>query len=438
MIDITWISGVMAGAICLGAGILGVMKSRDSPPAKMFLCAMIFMCLAMSTGWIYAVASQGSQLGDVLLKLHLTALLVALAFILNLSLIFPAERTFGFRPMTKLGAVMVLPLLGAMIGLLATTQPTVITVMQPQAPSELSKIIQGTGTLFYIVLASAVVFVSNPRAGREAMRSAWMFVLGLWTWAVTGTLHAFIAESWSFLVFSGGVAVSGLFFAIAIASGRMVMATPAAERMVSSSKSHYNLLRRNVYLVNEPKADFAFKMFTDIVKGRCYDCVSDESFACESINCDTCKLPCPCHGCAKYKSRAQGFVVTRRYPNEIRKTYYVQTTPILWLTTVAGPENMDPAKLNMLTDYIVSFMEKSQNGVVLIDGLEYLVTSNDFQRVLKAVDRWTEVAMTSNVRLIISIDGRAFDPKELALLEASRNVVRPDAREHWRIIPERI
>ncbi len=435
MLDINWVSGVIAGAICLGAGILGVMKSRDSPPAKVFLYAMIALCVGMSFGGIYRLVPEADQLANLLYKLHLTAILVALAFTINLALIFPAERIFRIRPPNTLGIVMIVIVALAMIGLGAGLE----SGPDGPTPTALASIIQNYGTIAAIAIATVVVLASTPRAGREATRSSRIFLLGLWIWAVTGTLYAaYIVESWSFLILSLGVSVSGMLFAAAIASGRMVIATPQAETMVSSSKSKYNLLRRNVYLVNEPKADFSFKMFTDVLKGRCYDCQDDHSFTCESIACDQCKLPCPCRECSKYESRSQGLIVTRRFPNEIRKTYLIQTTPILWLSTVAGAENMDPAKLSLLTDYLTNFMERSHNGVVLVDGIEYLVTSNDFARVLKAVDKWTESAMTSNVRLIISVDGRAFDPRDLAMLESSRNVVRPDARERWKVIPERI
>jgi hypothetical protein len=46
--------------------------------------------------------------------------------------------------------------------------------------------------------------------------------------------------------------------------------------------------------------------------------------------------------------------------------------------------------------------------------------------------------MTSNTRIIISLDPRSFDRKELALLERNREVVRPDAKDSWRVVPERL
>jgi len=206
---------------------------------------------------------------------------------------------------------------------------------------------------------------------------------------------------------------------------RRATAAPISEAMISSAKASYKLLHRHVYLVEEEKPDFSFKMFADILKGRCFDCENDDSFSCESLECATCKLPCPCRTCTKYKSRAQGLIVTRQHPNTVRSKSYIQTTPILWLSSVAGRDNMDPAKINLLTDYIVSFMEKSQNGVVLVDGIEYLVTSTDFSKVVRSLDRWTETAMTSACRLVVTVDPKAFTHKELALLERHKVVVKP-------------
>jgi hypothetical protein len=213
---------------------------------------------------------------------------------------------------------------------------------------------------------------------------------------------------------------------------------PSAERLVSGSKATYKLLHRRVYLVEEAKPTFSMQLFSDILKGRCFDCEDDESFMCESIACNTCNLPCPCRPCTKYQSRTQGLMITRQLPKDVRRKHFLQTTPVIWLSSVAGKDNMDPAKLSLLTDFLDNFMEKSQNGVVLVDGLEYLTTTNDFQKVMRAVDRWTETAMMSKSSLIITVDPRAFEERDLALLERNREVVIPGASEHWRIMPESV
>jgi len=201
---------------------------------------------------------------------------------------------------------------------------------------------------------------------------------------------------------------------------------PKREVMTTSAKSAYRLLEGRAYVVEEEKPHFSFTLFSEILRSRCPDCANDESFLCESLECSRCALPCPCKECDLYEDRTQGLVVTRRHPSEIRIDYLIQTTPVIWLSSIPGKDNMDPAKLSILTDMIVNFLEKSGNGVVLVEGMEYLMTANDFPKVLRAVDRWSEAVMANSARLVISLDPRAFDQKELALIERNREVVNPD------------
>ena len=72
---------------------------------------------------------------------------------------------------------------------------------------------------------------------------------------------------------------------------------------------------------------------------------------------------------------------------------------------------------------ITKFVHDNQNGVVLLDGIEYLVSNNDFNKVLRMVDQVNDHILQSTSRLILPVDPRAFDQKELALLERSMEKV---------------
>jgi hypothetical protein len=285
-----------------------------------------------------------------------------------------------------------------------------------------------------ILMAMVLIVATRAQSSDIQRRSGFIYLVGLWVFALGSVPYMFEATgsaawmagetSLAELSVVVAIAASGLIFSVAIARGQMVMMTPTVEVAVSSTKASYELLHRRTYLVEEEKPELSFDIFVDILRGRCFDCEDDESFPCESIDCSQCILPCPCRGCKKYASRAQGLIVTRQYPGDIRTQFFLQTTPIVWLSTVAGKDNLDPAKLSLLTDMLSNFMERSQNGVILVDGIEYLMTSNEFSRVLKTVDRWSEIAMTSSSRLIISLDPRAFEPRELALLENNKEIIR--------------
>ncbi len=434
MVDITWVESIAAGAICFGSGMLGWMKNPRSKAATLFMLAMMFVFLAFAVGGLFTyIGEEDLETADSIAKVFTISFMMAQTFLWELAIVFPVDREVRVWPPDRVGAVMVAAAvataaLGSLGGATVDGDGTVML-----STTSLQLVFAASGTM--IMLAMALILHNWERASVEQRHSATRYLMGLWIFVVgampfavdmiTGGSIAILHDiSMAALVI--GAAVSGLVFFYSIAREELVMrAAPTTEVMASSSKASFKLLHRHVYLVEEEKPEFSFKMFADILKGRCFDCENDDSFPCESIECGTCKLPCPCRTCTKYKSRAQGLIVTRQFPTDVRSRFFIQTTPILWLSTVAGKDNMDPAKISTLTDYLVNFMEKSHNGVVLVDGVEYLVTSNDFQRVLRSVDKWTETAMTSSCRLVVSVDPRAFSDRELALLEKNKEVVRP-------------
>jgi hypothetical protein len=168
---------------------------------------------------------------------------------------------------------------------------------------------------------------------------------------------------------------------------------------------------RGVYLVEDEKPGQAFSLFTELVTLP----LSPEAEipAKEPSPSETLQFLIP-----------KGLVVTREYPETIRTEYKIEVTPIIWLTESPGDMRVSPTSLAVLTDTIVRFMENNPNSIVLVEGVEYVVTFNDFRKVLKSLDSLTETAWVTKSRLMIAIDPRAFEEKELALLERDRKVVK--------------
>jgi len=168
---------------------------------------------------------------------------------------------------------------------------------------------------------------------------------------------------------------------------------------------------RGIYLVEDEKPGSAFGLFSELVTlplspnaeipGR------DESASA------TLEFLIP-----------QGLVVTREFPDSIRKNFHLEVTPIIWLTESPGVMRIAPTSLAVLTDTIIRFMENNPNSIVLIEGIEYMVTFNDFRKVLKQLDSLNETAWITTGRLVISVDPRAFDEREIAMLERDRKVVK--------------
>ena len=118
-----------------------------------------------------------------------------------------------------------------------------------------------------------------------------------------------------------------------------------------------------------------------------------------------------------------GLYVTRQHPNHVKNAMGRRTLTILWLSTTLGRDYVDPHNLSALTNLINGFVGSTRHAIILLDGLEYLRLNNDAERVLKFVEYLDEIVVHRDGILILSLDARAFDPKELAFLERNSVVI---------------
>jgi len=112
-----------------------------------------------------------------------------------------------------------------------------------------------------------------------------------------------------------------------------------------------------------------------------------------------------------------GLYITRQHPNHVDKRHGPKTLKVVWLSTTLGADYVDPHNLGALTNLINAFTDTPRQTAILLDGLEYLMINNDYARILKFVEYLREIVMQRKCVLLVSVDDRAFDPKEMAFLE---------------------
>ena len=145
-----------------------------------------------------------------------------------------------------------------------------------------------------------------------------------------------------------------------------------------------------IYLVKEKRPNIAFAVFNEAVS----------------------------HG-------ANGMLVVREHPNRLRQIHSFNASKILWLTRRVGVDHIDPTELSLLSLEITKFVEGSQKSVVLLEGIEYIITQNDFESVLRFVNHLHDFVLAHDCAVIIVIDPRVLSTRELALLERSGRIVEP-------------
>jgi hypothetical protein len=112
-----------------------------------------------------------------------------------------------------------------------------------------------------------------------------------------------------------------------------------------------------------------------------------------------------------------GLCITRQFPERVRHEHGLTDVRIIWLSATLGEDYIDPHNLNTLSNLIARFLNERPNGVILLDGLEYLIINNDFPRILHFVEYVIELIMLRQAIILLPVSPRTLEEKELAMLE---------------------
>jgi PAS domain S-box-containing protein len=155
---------------------------------------------------------------------------------------------------------------------------------------------------------------------------------------------------------------------------------PVAEKKLKT-EINYWLEPMEGYIVLEKKPEKSYKIFVDLVS----------------------------HG-------IPGFVVSREYPEKLRRKYGLVRTPVLWMSRIEVQDAMSPEDLPKLQYIVEDFTRKSEESVILLDGLEYLITQLSFESILKHLEELKDMIALHNSRLIIPLHKGTLSEKEFSML----------------------
>ncbi len=113
-----------------------------------------------------------------------------------------------------------------------------------------------------------------------------------------------------------------------------------------------------------------------------------------------------------------GLCLTRMNPSKLRSGFKVEEASLLWLTDrESEKESTVPPSLESIMYIIEEFLDREEKTIMLIDGMEYLVSNNQFNPVLRFLRRLIDKISESEAILLISISPDTLEEKELKLLE---------------------
>ncbi len=113
----------------------------------------------------------------------------------------------------------------------------------------------------------------------------------------------------------------------------------------------------------------------------------------------------------------QGFSICRIHPKKVRVKYGLRKTLILWLSTIEAEDSIDPRDLAKINHLLNEFLKRATDSIILLEGIEYLIIQNSFEKVIKAMHSLNDYITLFGSRLLVPVSPRTLSEKELSILE---------------------
>lgn len=127
----------------------------------------------------------------------------------------------------------------------------------------------------------------------------------------------------------------------------------------------------------------------------------------------------------KIKEGYRGLEITRTNPSQVRSDYGI-SGEIIWLTDKESKsERTISPSLEVIVHTIEEFLNQGGKGILLLDGLQYLISNTSFDGVLRFLRRLIDEFSESDSIMMISVSPGTLNPQEISILEREFEVLKP-------------
>jgi len=112
------------------------------------------------------------------------------------------------------------------------------------------------------------------------------------------------------------------------------------------------------------------------------------------------------------ETEEMGLCVTRDYPDKVKKKYDLEDIEMIWLSNVDREDAIRPKSLEKLSLALENFLSRT-GGVILLKGLEYVITNNDFRTVLNLIQSIKDQVAVNESILLIPVNPSIMEKYQL-------------------------
>ena len=120
------------------------------------------------------------------------------------------------------------------------------------------------------------------------------------------------------------------------------------------------------------------------------------------------------------KSGCTGLSISTTFPDKLKKEHDMDQADVVWLTdtSVADKKTINPHRLEfeMMRMYS-SFVKSNPKSAIILDGFEYLVVENGFDKVFKFIKKINDLSSVNNATLFVPIGNDSLEPDQLGTLK---------------------
>jgi predicted hydrocarbon binding protein len=118
-----------------------------------------------------------------------------------------------------------------------------------------------------------------------------------------------------------------------------------------------------------------------------------------------------------------GMCIVRDYPEKLRARYDLGDCTILWLSYDRDINYArEPTNIPLIYSEIKNFLDSAESGVVLLSGIEYMVSQSTFTKVLKLIQLLNENVAVRDSLLLVPVSPQALTQRDVKMLERELRV----------------
>ncbi len=373
--------------LCLG--IFAALRNPNRRAADPFVLAMFFFFLASVANVL--LRNTSATAGEALLyaRLFYFSHMLAVGYVAA----FVGIHFHGFRIMKHRGVNLLLQ-----VGLLMAALTVALLVNEVEATGETGTVVESPlalealailafayGTTAMAVLMRAVFTAPDSLVRRQALlMGAGVGIHG--TTAATYSYFRLSTEAYPPPILAATAALMALLFTVAVTRYHLFSLTWTAEGKEGGAPV-VDPQPGRTYVVHQRTGAQAIDVFTEAVR----------------------------HG-------RPGLCITRIPPDRVREEWNLRRVPVLWLSGEPGQNRVPPTHLDLMLGLVEDFL-KQDGGVVLLEGLEYILHHRASADVIEFHQRLVDLVVGRRSTLLLALDPGTVDAALVAELERESEVI---------------